>query len=680
MAGVEEVRVNPITFAMAVTHRAPVSAIRRAVAEVGYRAEPVGDAPASLAPPSFWSAHAEQVATLVSGGALVAAWGLSWLFGASPWVTLFYALAALVGGFKTFRLGLASLRRATFDMNALMTIGVAGAGLLGEWAEAGLIAFLYALSNWLEAATLERTRHALRGLMDLAPKTAVVRRDGLERELPVDQLQIGDTLIVRPGQKVAMDGQVVVGSSTVNQAPITGEAMPVPKEAGAEVFAGSLNGPGALEVRITKRAQDTTLARIVHMVEQAQSKRANVQSFVDRFARWYTPTVLAAALLMGLVPPLLGASWSDWIYRALALIVLACPCALVVSTPVALVAGIGNAARWGVLLKGGTHLEAAAAIRAVAFDKTGTLTVGRPEVRTVMSCGALGEDEVVRMAGAVEARSEHPVAAAILRHAERRAVRRGVGEDFEALVGSGAQARIEGRLWFVGSPRFFQERGIPLPDLEGRIADLQGQGQTVVLLGDEHEVHGLIGVADPVRPEARAVVQQLRRLGIDRVAMLTGDNERTARAIGREAGVDEVRAELLPEDKVAAVQDMEARYGRVAMVGDGLNDAPALATSHLGVAMGAAGTDVAIEAADMALMSPDLSRLPFALHLSRQTMRIIRQNLAFALGVKAIATLLVFPGLLTLWIAVLSDMGATMLVILNALRLLALKPEELAVS
>lgn len=667
-------RVNPITFAMTVTHQVPIAAIQRAVVDVGYRAEPAGE-PIPTVPTSFWRAHGQKIATLVSGAAVLGAWILSVQHGAGRWPNVLFGLAAIVGGFKTYHLGLSSLRRATFDMNALMTIGVAGAVLIGEWEEAGLIAFLYSVSNWLEAATMERTRNALRGLMDLAPKVATVRRDGKELELPVDWLEIGDTIIVKPGEKVAMDGVVLRGSSTLNQAPITGESMPVAKDPGAAVFAGAINGPGALEVRVTKRVQDTTLAKIVHMVEEAQSKRASVQSFVDRFARWYTPAVLVAALLMALVPPLFGAPLGEWLYRALALIVLACPCALVVSTPVALVAGIGNAARWGVLIKGGTHLEAATAIRAIAFDKTGTLTIGRPEVRTVAPLGMHSANEIILLAAAVEARSEHPLAEAILRHARSLDLRASVGEDFSALVGNGAQARVDGRLLFVGSPRLFQQRGIRTDELETKIADLQSHGQTVVLLGDERDVYGLIGLADPVRPEAPMVIRQLRRLGIGPVVMFTGDNERTARAIAREVGVDDVRAELLPEEKVAAVKDVEVRVGRVAMVGDGINDAPALATAHLGVAMGAAGTDVAIEAADVALMADDLSRLPFTLQLSRETMRIVRQNIVFALGVKAIATLLVFPGLLTLWMAVLSDMGATVLVILNALRLLTLQPE-----
>jgi len=675
LVGVDAVRVNPLTFNMTVTHETPVDAIRRAVSDVGYQAELAG-AP-TQAPASFWKKHGQKLATGLSGAALLSGWLLSWRLGDAPAVLALYGLAAAVGGFKTLRMGLHSLRRGTFDMNALMTLGIVGAVLIGEWAEAGLIAFLYAVSNWLEASTMERTRNAIQGLLDLAPQVATVRRNGQDHVVPVAEVSVGDVLIVKPGEKVAMDGLVLAGASLLDQAPITGESIPVPKEPGAEVFAGSLNGAGALEVTVTKRVEDTTLAKIIHMVEEAQSRKAGVQTFVDRFAKWYTPAVLVVASLVAVFPPLMGGSWSDWLYRALALIVLACPCALVVSTPVALVAGIGNAARRGVLIKGGTHIEAAASVQAVAFDKTGTLTKGRPEVRTVLPRGDRQPATIIQLAAAVEARSEHPLAAAILRHADALGHSPKHGGDFEAVIGHGATATVDGKQLFVGSPRFFAQQGHALNDLEAEISALQAGGQTVVLLGDSHEVYGLIGIADPVRPEARNVVSQLKRLGIDPIVMITGDNAQTARAIAEAAGVAEVEADLLPEDKVNLVQTLEARHGRVAMVGDGINDAPALATAHLGVAMGAAGTDVAIETADVALMADDLTRLPFTLHLSRQTMRIIRQNIVFALSVKAIATLLVFPGWLTLWMAVLSDMGATVLVILNGMRLLSLKPEEL---
>ncbi|MNS28214.1 putative cadmium-transporting ATPase [compost metagenome] len=679
LPGVDIVKVNPVSFRMTVSPEATVEDIQKAVAELGYSVEPARGRQAEHAiTPGFWPQHGQKVATVVSGVAVLTGWLVSLRLGEGhSLVVALYVLAALVGGFKTFRAGLRSLRSAEFDMNALMTIGVTGAFLLGEWAEAGTIAFLYSVSNWLEAASMQHTRNQIRGLLELAPKTARLKGCSGETEVPVEDVQVDDILVVRPGEKIAMDGVVLDGTSSVNQAPITGESMPVVKSPGVDVYAGSINGAGALEVRVTKRVEDTTLSRIIHMVEEAQGERAEVQSFVDRFARRYTPLVLVAALLMALVPPLLmGQPWGDWIYRALALIVLACPCALVISTPVALVAGIGNAARRGVLIKGGTHLEEAANIRVVAFDKTGTLTQGRPEVQEVIALGGHEQEKVLRLAAAVEGRSEHPLAAAILRHAETIVGSPQVGQAFEAIIGHGAKAEVDGRTAYVGSPRFFEQRGASLLEAEAHIVRLQEAGNTVVIVGDDEQLYGLIAIADPIRPESRAIVAELKQLGVSRVAMLTGDNARTAAAIARQVGVDEVRADLLPEDKVAAVKDLEARFGKVAMVGDGVNDAPALATATLGIAMGAAGTDVAIETADVALMSDNVRRIPFTIDLSRRTMRIIHQNIAFSLAVKGIATVLVFPGWLSLWMAVVSDMGATIVVVFNGLRLLAVRPKE----
>jgi Cd2+/Zn2+-exporting ATPase len=677
LPGVDIVKVNPVSFRMTVTPEAPVETIQKAVAELGYSVEPARGRQAEHAiTTGFWPRHGQKIATMVSGVAVLAGWLVSLRLGEVHGVVVaLYVLAALVGGLKTFQAGLRSLRHAEFDMNALMTIGVTGAFLIGEFAEAGTIAFLYSVSNWLEAASMQHTRNQIRGLLELAPKTARLKGCSGESEVPVEDVQVDDILVVRPGEKIAMDGVVLDGTSSVNQAPITGESMPVVKSPGIDVYAGSINGAGALEVRVTKRVEDTTLARIIHMVEEAQGERAEVQSFVDRFAHRYTPLVLVAALLMAIVPPMLMSQpWGDWIYRALALIVLACPCALVISTPVALVAGIGNAARRGVLIKGGTHLEAASSIDVVAFDKTGTLTQGRPEVQEVVALGGHDAEQVLRLAAAVEGRSEHPLAAAILRHAEPVVGSPQVGQAFEAIIGHGAKAEVEGRTVYVGSPRFFEQRGASLTEVDTEVIRLQEAGNTVVLVGDDEQLYGLIAIADPVRPESRAIVAELKQLGVKRVAMLTGDNARTAQAIARQVGVDEVRADLLPEDKVTAVKDLEARYGKVAMVGDGVNDAPALATASLGIAMGAAGTDVAIETADVALMSDNVRRIPFTMDLSRKTMRIIHQNIAFSLAVKAIATILVFPGWLTLWMAVVSDMGATIVVVFNGLRLLAVRP------
>jgi Cd2+/Zn2+-exporting ATPase len=675
LAGVEAARVNLASFKITIVHDGPVEPITRTITDLGYGAEPVGAAAPPAAPPTFWAAQGQRLAAAAAGLLL----GTGWLLGRgaedAPFVVALYVLAALAGGFRTFRRGILSLGKANFDMNALMLIGVAGAFAIGAWSEGAMVAFLYAVSNLLEDATTARTRDAIRGLVALAPRVATVRRDGVDLELPIEAVDVDDLVVVRPGERVAVDGVVIEGRSAADQAPITGESMPVAKDAGSEVFAGSINGAGALTVRTTRLAVDSTLAKVIHLVEEAQGARAPVQDFVDRFARWYTPLVLVLAVAIAVIPPLtFGWPWFDWIYRALALIVFACPCALVVSTPVALATGIGNAARRGVLIKGGVHLEQAAQAKVWALDKTGTLTQGRPAVQAVEPQAGVDARELLRLAAAVEARSEHPLAAAILRHVAAEGVAVEAVTGFEALTGRGAKAVVGGQAVYVASPRYVEEAGGLPPGLSEAIATHQEQGRTVVLVGTDAGLLGLVAIADPVRAESRALVAALKREGVARVIMLTGDNARTAAAIAREVGVDEVRADLLPADKVAAVRELEERHGPVAMVGDGINDAPALASAHLGVAMGAAGTDVAIETADVALMGDDVAKLPFLLHLSRATSRVIRQNITFSLGIKLVALVAVLPGWLTLWMAVLGDMGATILVTLNALRLLTVEP------
>jgi Cd2+/Zn2+-exporting ATPase len=673
---VEAARVNPASFRLTVVHEAPLGAITRAIEGLGYGAEPLA-APGVPSPDRAGTPRGQRWATLASGLLLLAGWSLALQAGeAAPAATAAYVGAALFGGFRTFRKGLASLGRRAFDMNALMTIGVAGAFAIGAWNEGATVAFLYAVSNWLEDTTAARTRDAIRGLMDLAPRVATVRRAGADLSVSIEDLRVGDTVVVRPGDRMPVDGVVLDGASTVDQAPLTGESVPVEVAPGSQVLAGSINGAGALVVRTDKLAADSTIARVIHLVEEAQAARAPVQDFVDRFARWYTPAVLGVALGLALVPPLaLGWPWFDWAYRALALIVFACPCALVVSTPVALATGIGNAARYGVLIKGGRHLEQAAAARVWAFDKTGTLTRGRPVVQAVEALGTLDASEVLRLAASVEALSEHPLAEAIVRHAQGQRVPLATATGFEAEVGRGAKAWVEGCSVYVASARRVRERGEMTDTLQARIAHHEELGRTVVVVGQGTAPLGLVALADTVRPDGRAMVAALKRLGIAHVVMLTGDNARAAAAIGREVGVDEVRAGLLPADKLAAVRELTARHGPVVMVGDGINDAPALAASHLGVAMGAAGTDVALETADAALMGDDLSRLPFLVRCSQATTRIIRQNITLSLAVKVLALVAVVPGWLTLWMAVLGDMGATILVTLNGLRLLSLRPD-----
>jgi Cd2+/Zn2+-exporting ATPase len=603
--------------------------------------------------------------------ALIAAGWAAELLGYKGAAAPLYILATLSGGVFVARSGLMRLWSArVFDINALMSLAAAGALALGDYAEAAAVVGLFALGNALESYTMGRARRSIGALARLMPETALVLRGGREQRSAVAEVLPGETVLVRPGERVPLDGTVSAGESSVDQAPITGESMPVPKTAGAEVFAGSINGPGALEVRVTRGAGESTLARVVRLVEQSQAHKAPTQRFVDRFATYYTPAVLVLALLVALVPPLLGGAWADWITRALTLLVIACPCALVISTPVSIVSAISAAARRGVLFKGGAALEAAGGLRAVAFDKTGTLTVGKPTVSGVFD--QQGREEgaacpTLQLAAAVERRATHPLARAIVSEAERRALAIPSAEAAQMIGGRGAKARVGGREVLVGNRSLFG----PLPDaLERRAGALEVDGATAVLVGWEGAAHGVIGLADTERPESRAVVEALRSAGIGQIAMLTGDHAAAAERIAARTGVDTVHAGLLPEDKLTAIDGLLERYGHVAMVGDGVNDAPALARASLGVAMGAAGSHAALEAADVALLADDLSQLPFAVRLSRRTRRIITQNVTFALAVKALFLGAAVLGAATLWMAVLADTGAALVVILNGMRLL----------
>ncbi len=584
-----------------------------------------------------------------------------------------YLLSMLIGGYALFRKGLLNLTRLQFDMYTLMTIAILGAAAIGEWGEGATVVILFAISEALETYSMDKARQSIRALMDIAPKQALIRRGDEEIMVPVDEIQIGDIMIVKPGQKLAMDGVVIKGSSSINQAPITGESIPVAKNIGDQVYAGTLNEEGLLEVKVTKRVEDTTIAKIIHLVEEAQAERAPSQAFVDRFARIYTPAILIAGFLVAVIPPLLfQADWSDWIYRGLALLVVGCPCALVISTPVSIVTAIGNAARNGVLIKGGIHLEEAGALSIIAFDKTGTLTRGVPVVTDFISLIPNKEKEFLSIAVTIEKNSQHPLASAILRKAEEESVPIQEVGDFSSLTGKGVQAKVNGVLYYIGSPGLFEEllpAGVP-EQTKKRILDLQQQGKTVMVLGTEIEMLALIAVADEVRESSKEVIRRLHELGIKKTVMLTGDNWATAEAIGKKLGVGEVQAELLPQDKLEFIKQLRADGSKVAMVGDGINDAPALAASTVGIAMGGAGTDTALETANIALMADDLKKLPFTIRLSRQALRIIKQNITFSLAIKALALLLIVPGWLTLWIAVFADMGATLLVTLNGLRLL----------
>lgn len=590
--------------------------------------------------------------------------------------TIGYAASILIGGYSLFIKGLKNLVRLKFDMNTLMTVAIIGAAAIGEWGEGATVVILFAVSEALERYSMDKARQSIQSLMDIAPKEALIRRGNEEMMVHVEDIQVGDIMIVKPGQKLAMDGVVVKGTSTLNQAAITGESVPVAKAVKDEVFAGTLNEEGLLEVEVTKLVEDTTLSKIIHLVEEAQAERAPSQAFVDRFAKYYTPFIILLAFMIAIVPPLLfGGDWSEWIYQGLAVLVVGCPCALVISTPVSIVTAIGNAAKNGVLIKGGIHLEEAGALKVIAFDKTGTLTKGIPAVTDVISFGR-NEKELMNITAAIEKGSQHPLASAIMRKAEEDGsdFNKVAVDDFQSITGKGVKASVNGVIYYVGSPNLFEELHQSIKkDLNEQITSLQTQGKTVMVLGTEQEILSLIAVADEMRESSKEVIRRLHEIGIEKTVMLTGDNHRTAQAIGNEVGVSDIKADLLPEDKLTYIKQLREKHQSVAMVGDGVNDAPALAASTVGVAMGGAGTDTALETADIALMSDDLSKLPYTIKLSRKALTIIKQNITFSLAIKAVALLLIIPGWLTLWLAIFADMGATLLVTLNSLRLLKVK-------
>jgi len=668
LPGVENLQFDLMRRRLTIEGSITSSDAQRAIREIGMTARPEGE---QARPLNFWERRGRLVMTIISGVLLGLSLSLGWL-GVDEWVTIpMLAASTVAGGWFIAPRGLRAARNGALDMNFLMTIAAIGAAAIGEWTEGAATIFLFAVANLLETFSMDRARNAIKALMDLSPAEATVRRGGRELTLPVVEVSVGEVMVVRPGQKIPLDGEVIAGRSAVNQSPITGESIPVDKEPGAEVFAGSINEQGAMDVRATKLVEDTTLARIIHAVEEAQDRRAPSQSFVDRFSRVYTPAVVALAVPIFIFPPLLGfGAWTTWFYRALAMLVIACPCALVISTPVSIVSGLAGAARGGVLIKGGASLEHAGAVTAVAFDKTGTLTAGRPVVTDVLPLDSLDERGVLCLAAGVEQGSEHPLARAILAAAQDCGITPPPANDFEALIGRGVRATVEGRTVYLGNERLCHERGACTPESEEALRRFEREGKTATLLATEGEPIGVIAIADEVRPEARRTISALRTGGVRRILMLTGDNEGTARAVAERLGIDEYSAGLLPDGKVQVVRELEASGERVAFVGDGVNDAPALASATIGLAMGAAGTDVALETADIALMGDDLTRLPFAMRLSRGTLAIIKQNIWFSIAVKGVFLILALVGWATLWMAVASDMGASLLVIINGLRAL----------
>ena len=672
VAGVADLDFNLMQRTLSVRHANQVlPAVLVALQALGFEAQVMDTAEAAspsaspvTTPTNWWPLGISLLTAL-------AAEAVYWLHNGNHWSVVVLALVSVfTGGLSTYKKGWIALKNLNLNMNALMSIAVTGAMLIGHWPEAAMVMVLFALAEVIEAKSLDRARNAIRGLLDMTPEQATVQQaDGTWREVSAKQIAIGSRVRVKPGERIALDGEVLEGRSTVNQAPITGESLPVEKSPGDPVFAGTINESGSFEYRVTAVASNSTLARIIHAVEAAQGSRAPTQRFVDQFARWYTPIVFGVAIAVALLPPLfMGAAWLDWIYRALVLLVVACPCALVISTPVSIVSGLAAAARHGILIKGGVYLEEGRKLRWLALDKTGTITHGKPAQTDFVTWGNALASDSRSIAASLADRSDHPVSKAVAQAAQTDGVALLDVAEFNALPGRGVQGQINGETYHLGNQRMLEELGQRTPELEQRIAALETMGKTVVMLVSAKGVHALFAVADTIKESSRSAIAELHALGINTM-MLTGDNPHTAQAIAAQAGIDRAQGNLLPDDKLREVE-LLAIKGKVGMVGDGINDAPALARADIGFAMGAAGTDTAIETADVALMDDNLGKIPTFVRLSRATAQVLMQNIVLALGIKAVFLVLTFTGQATMWMAVFADMGASLLVVGNGLRLL----------
>ena len=672
LQGIETMQFNLVQRTLTLTHASEaLEPVLGALKSIGLEAQIQAEQKSqTLQPPprtNWWP-------MIISGSAASAAEAIYWYVGGNHWLVVAFALIAIfTGGFQTYKKGWIAVKNRNLNMNALMSIAVTGAMLIGQWPEAAMVMFLFALAEVIEAKSLDRARDAIRGLMELAPERATVKQpDGSWREAEAKAIPVDAIVRVRPGERIALDGRIVEGRSTVNQAPITGESLPVDKGPGDPVFAGTINDSGSFEFRVTAPASDSTLARIIHAVEVAQSERAPTQRFVDQFARVYTPAVFVVAFAVALVPPLaFDAAWMEWIYRALVLLVIACPCALVISTPVTIVSGLAAAARRGILIKGGVYLEGGHALRWLALDKTGTITHGKP-VQTDFHAVKPSEEERARsVAASLAARSDHPVSQAIARAASDAGITLQEVSDFAAIPGRGIMGVIGGRVYHLGNRRLMDKLRFLSSELNQLLDTLEEQGKSAVMLAsDDDGVLAAFAVADTVRNTSKQAIADLHALGV-RTIMLTGDNQHTANAIAAQVGIDEARGNLLPTDKLEALQSLHDKRGKIGMAGDGINDAPALAKADIGFAMGAAGTDTAIETADVALMDDDLRKIPTFVRLSKKTAAILKQNIGLALAIKAVFIALTFTGDATMWMAVFADMGASLLVVFNGLRLLS---------
>lgn len=677
--GVRDIKVSLMTGSVSIAHGKDVFAedLIKAISTAGLKASQMTDSHEGGEHPSA-SRRGQLISVAISGFCT----GISLLF---EWQNLFdpygkiaaAIIAIIAGGWFILPKTIRALRQLSLDMNVLMTVAVIGAACVGQWTEAASVVFLFSLSELLEGYSLVRARRAIQSLLELAPDIALVKRDDKAQEVPVEEVKVDEILVIKSGARVPLDGIVLSGQSAINQAPITGESMPVQKKQGDPVFAGTINTEGSLEVKVTKPSTDSTLSKIIKLVGEAQSQKAPSQTFVDRFAKIYTPTVFIMAILVLFAGhAIFQGSWSEWIYRSLVLLVIACPCALVISTPVSIVSGLTAMARRGVLIKGGEFLETVGKLKALAVDKTGTITEGEPKVTKVISINSKSEEEILRIAASIDAHSDHPLAQAVVRYATEKKTQVPPSENYQSKTGLGAEARIDGHLYFVGNHRFVHDMGICTPEIEEKLSEIENSAQSVVVVGHQPhdgetgEVLGILSVGDAIRSNAKEAIQMLHKAGLEKIIMLSGDNQRTADAISKQVGIDEAHGDLLPDKKIEKIKELSSRYKFVGMIGDGVNDAPAMAAASIGIVMGGMGTATAIETADIALMQDDLTKVAEVIQLGKRTVRIIKSNITFALVVKAIFLILALLGHASLWLAILADTGATLIVIANALRLL----------
>jgi len=669
LKGILNYRVNLMQGTLEATYQPEFISqtdIIKAIAETGMRAQVKTKKGKSIKP--WW--YDKRVIFLIACGMLTLFAFIIHKLGASERMSSFlYLMALAVGIYYPARMGLVSVKSFTLNIYTLLVVAVAGALGLALWEEAAVLVFIYSLGALLETYSTNKARRAIVALMELVPKQALVKKNNSEVFLPVEEVRINDTIIIRPGEKIPLDGIVSGGYSSVDESPITGESIPVEKKKGDDVFAGSINKTGSLQVKVTKLSKDTTLARIIHSVEEAQARKSRYQRFGERFGKYYTPLTFALAIFVAVVPPLLfNQPFSVWFYRALVLLVVSCSCGLALSVPVAVASAISNAARAGILIKGGAYLESASELKIIAFDKTGTLTLGNPKLYDIIPFNNRTKEEILRLAASVESRSEHPLAEAILREAKEKELSLYEIEEFEAIPGKGVKARINEQIYIIGSERPFPQAKFN-DEMKTIMENLQNEGKTTVLIGTEEEIIGILGVMDQIRPQAKETINMLKKSGY-RIVMLTGDNPLTAKAVARSLCIDEYRAGLLPQDKIEIVKEIKKSYGKVAFVGDGVNDAPAMAEADIGIAMGACGTDVAIETGDIVLMSDDLSKIPFALNLSKRSMNNIRQNIVASLAIVAFLIPSALSGLVSLVPGLLINEFSALIVISNGLRLL----------